>query len=239
MKKALVLALVLLAIYLNRSYAHIFNFISAGNLINPTTDKLFMISNSNKEKIKIAFLGDSLTAGAGATRVEATFPRLIANRLSNNHQVEILNLAVPGATTEDVLFSQVEEVKNFQPDKLVLFVGINDLSNQVGPKEVKSNLKKIIDRLDVTKENLYLINIPYLGTKKLYLPPYRDYYLLQTMRYNKIFKELKVSGYKVIDLYEETVESFKNRNDIYSVDNFHPNDLGYQIFAEVIYKGMF
>jgi lysophospholipase L1-like esterase len=198
-----------------------------------------MSQNNKSQKIKIVFLGDSLTAGAGASAVEKTFPRLIASRLAENYQVELLNLGAPGATTKDVLLSQVAETNDFKPDKIVLFIGTNDIHQRTGVKETKADLEKILVDLKIAKENLYIVNIPYLGTKQLFLPPLRSYFLLQTKRYNQIFSELKVEGWQVMDLYGQTLETFKNRTDVYSVDHFHPSDLGYQIFAEVIYKGMF
>lgn len=240
MRKVLILTLIILAVYLNRAYAHIYNSIKDGHLVSPIFEKNFMIpANSKLEKLKIVFLGDSLTAGAGATGPEKTYPRIVADKLSKNYQIEILNLGVPGATSLDVLTSQLEEAIESKADKVVLFIGTNDLHNQVGIKKFKENLQQIISNLSLDKNNLYLVNIPFIGTKKLFLPPLRDYFMLQTKRYNKVFSELKNEGYKVIDLYGETVEPFKNRSDIYAVDNFHPNDLGYQIFADVIYKGIF
>lgn len=239
MKKIIFLTLIILLVYLNRSYAHIYNSIKSGHLDNPNSEKKIMVSVTDKtEKIKIVFLGDSLTAGVGVNDPENTYPKLVAKKLSEKYQVEVLNLGVPGATSNDVLLDQVVSAKEFKADKVVLFIGTNDLHNQVGPKDLKNNLQKIILNLDIDKDKLYIVNIPFMGTKKLFLPPFRNYFLLQTARYNKIFTELKDDGYKIIDLYGETVESFKSRDDIYAVDNFHPNDLGYQIFADIIYKNL-
>lgn len=241
MKKFLIVIVIilgLLGIYLNRSYAHIYNFISAKNLPNPTAEKLFAVDNNKTEKIKIAFLGDSLTVGVGANSAEKTFPRLVAQKLSNKYNLEILNLGVPGAKTTDVLDYQVKLANDFKPDKIVLFIGINDMNDRLGLAEVKNNIEDIYGALKITKENFYLVNIPFLGSDRLFLPPWQSLFFQQTKRYNKIFDKLEKSGYQVVDLFSQTASQFVDSSSWYSADYFHPNDAGYELIADEIFKNL-
>lgn len=238
MKKILIIILLvlgLLALYLNRSYAHIFNLIEAGNLVNPSSSQPYVVDSEKTEGIKIAFLGDSLTAGVGAKGLEDTYPYIIAKKLTNQYQVQVLSLGVPGAKTYDVLGNQVRVINDFAPDKVIVFVGINDLINRVAPGVTENNLRQIINNLNISKDNLFIVNIPYLGTNKLYLSPWKTYFSYQTRRYNKIFFDLKSDGYNVIDLFSNTEQQFKNDGALYLVDQFHPNFNGYKLIADVIY----
>jgi lysophospholipase L1-like esterase len=55
--------------------------------------------NQQTEKIKIVFLGDSLTEGYGVAK-EASYPSLIERQLKEKDiQVEIVNAGISGSTT--------------------------------------------------------------------------------------------------------------------------------------------
>jgi lysophospholipase L1-like esterase len=241
MKRKIVIALIiigLLALYLNRSYAHIFSLIGAGNLHNPTSSKSYVVNSDKTQKIKIAFLGDSLTAGVGVKWLEDTYPYVIAKKMANQYQVEVLTLGIPGAMADDVLNHQVKVVNDFVPDKVVVFVGINDMINRIPLVRVENNLQQIINNLNINKDNLFIVNIPYLGTSNLYLPPWKTYFSHQMGRYNKIFTDLKNNGYNVIDIFSTTEKQFKTDDSLYSVDQFHPGNNGYKLIADVIFRGM-
>jgi len=239
-KTALLTTIILIAgiIYLNRAYANIYNIIGSTNL-PPTPSKTnYFVNEQSKPLLKIAFLGDSLTAGAGVKWTEDTYPYQLAKKLAltQKKQIEVLNLGVPGATSNDVLNNQVTPALNFAPDIFVVFIGINDLHNFVPKTELKNNLEKIIAQLSVTNKKILVINIPYLGSKKSFLPPYQYLFNFQTKNYNKIFSELVGGDWQLINLYDLTRTEFKNNENLYSIDHFHPNFEGYKLIAETIYS---
>lgn len=229
-------------IYLNRTYANIYDLIGEKMLPSPN-EKNYTVGNTNAtSKIKIAFLGDSLTAGVGASSVENTYPYLIAKKINETKQipVEVLNLGIPAATSLDVLKNQVSLSNNFNPDKVVIFIGINDMHNRLGKKELEKNLYQIIANLKLDKKNIYLVNIPYLGSKQSFVWPNQHYFLYQTQRYyDAIINVWKNTEVNSVDVFLSTSKSFLNDTSWYATDNFHPNDLGYEQLAKSIYTYMY
>lgn len=233
-----VIVFVLVVVYLNRSYAHIYNTIGSLNLPFSQTERHYVVgAETSSSVIKIAFLGDSLTAGVGAGSLENTYPYLAAQKLSMvfGQQVSVFNIGIPSAKSADLLDYQLKMASDFGADKIIVFIGINDMHNRLGVEEFKDNLKKIIEISIVDKNNTYLVNIPYLGN---FLPPYNLYFSLMTKRYNQAFLELQKDGWQVIDL-SAISNQFKNDENLYALDNFHPNDAGYKVIADKIFEGIF
>jgi len=224
-----------LGIYLNRAYTHIYNLIGEKNLPYPQNRHYFVGEKSNR-LIKIAFLGDSLTAGVGANSASNTYPYLVSQKISQNEtlSIETLNLGVPGAKTKDILNDQIDKLTNFKPDIILLFTGINDMHNRIPFKELDNNFFKILELLKDTPE-IYLINVPYLGNKKSFLPPYQTYFDWQTKKYNQELQKIALNNKIILlDLYSSTNQQFLDDPNLYANDLFHPNNNGYKLIANKI-----
>ncbi|KKQ27955.1 MAG: hypothetical protein US42_C0003G0012 [Candidatus Magasanikbacteria bacterium GW2011_GWC2_37_14] len=263
MKKIFLATLIIilaLAVYLNRTYAHIYNTISKANLPSSPSQKNYFLrsedacgersgitpqqvkNNFSCEKIKIAFLGDSLTAGVGVKWQEDTYPYQLAQKIANEQkkQVEVLNLGVPGATSVDVLNNQIALANNFTPDKVIIFIGINDLHNFVDKIKLENNLKQIINNLKIEEKNIYIVDLPYLGSKKSFLWPWQYYFYYQTEKYNEAINNvLRNSETNSLDTFLATSKSFFKDTTWYSADNFHPNSQGYEQIANSIYTYLY
>ena len=107
-KKFLVIFVSLLlcvGVYLNRSYAHIYDKITIMGLPASNSKQIYTIGDtksSNKNLVYVA-LGDSLTAGVGVDSYEQSYPYLFAEKIAQkNIQVTIYPYAIPGAKTKDV-----------------------------------------------------------------------------------------------------------------------------------------
>jgi lysophospholipase L1-like esterase len=247
-KKKIVLIIIFLiiaaiAVYLNRSYAHIYAKIGAAGLKFPEQGGIYMINDdltTNKGLIYAA-LGDSLTAGVGTDSPEETLPYLLAQGLgADDKKVVLKNLAVPGARTSDVINVFLPEAIEAQPDVVTLLIGVNDIHNHVSVTQFRKNYEEILSRLSKeTKATIYIINIPFIGASDLMLPPYQCFFDSRTKEFNKIIKEL-ANQYEIkyIDLYSPTVNLFKQSGAHYSRDSFHPSAAGYKLWAEIIYAGI-
>jgi len=228
-------------VYLNRAYAHIYNTIGAANLPYPQTRE-YMVGEKTASTTKIVFLGDSLTAGVGVKWLEDTYPYQVAEKISANFKqtVAVLNLGIPGATSVDVLNNQVVLANNFAPDKVVVFIGINDMHNRVGKNVLSSNLLGIINKLKVDKRNIYLVDMPYLGNAKSFFWPWQNYFLYQTNRYNEVYQNIwKNIGVTPVDVLLPTDKQFFDNTSWYAPDGFHPNVTGYQQIAKHVYYYMY
>lgn len=235
----LAIAAALIAVYLNRAYAHIY---SKFELIKPPITQDYMTEKTLTEKSQLltyVAIGDSLTAGVGANSVSSSLPALLAEKLSAKKRMEVnvKNLGVPGATSFDLLTGQVLDAAKYKPDIITLFIGTNDIHNFVPIEKFKSNLVTAINGLkQTTKAEIYLINIPYLGAKDLLLPPYDLYFDLKVKDYNKAVAEAaSETGVTLVDLYSESAATFKTDGAMYSIDRFHPSDAGYVLWSEIIY----
>lgn len=229
----LVLVAAGLGLYLNRAYSHISTSIGEKNLNNPTINQTIIIpplTTTSTAKIVYVALGDSLTAGVGATSEQKTYPYLVAKLLAQkkNAQVTVVNLGVPGATSADVLNQQVPQAIKLHPDVITLAIGINDMLNRVPVGVFQKNLISIVDSLTGTTKSLNIINIPYLGNSQAYWPPYRCYFDWQTKHYNSFLNA-------TIDLYALTRDQAFTNPNYYSIDGFHPSDEGYKFWSNIIY----
>jgi acyl-CoA thioesterase-1 len=242
MKFLLILSIIVLSVslYLNRVYGHIYSTIGTNNLANPTirqVSSITAVSAAGNKKITYVALGDSLTAGVGASAEDKTYPYQVAKLLAEtqNAQVTIVNLAWPGATAADVLQNQVPLVAQFHPDIITVAIGINDMHNKVPADTFQETISTIIDKLATTTKHLNIINIPFIGDKSLFLPPYRWYFDRQTKRYNAWLRDALVQHTTWIDLYSLTRAKALAEHTYYSADNFHPSDEGYNFWSKVLY----
>ena len=233
---------VIVGIYLNRSYAHIYSKISEGNLKSPDINQTYLIKgdmNSIKTLTYFA-LGDSLTAGVGIDNYEQSYPYLLAQKIAGNNEIILKNLALPGLKSSDINGQITASTIVAKPDIVTLLTGVNDIHENISKTEFKKNYEQILEALtQKTSAKIYAINIPFLGADSLILPPYNYYFDFQTKEFNKIIKELAIK-YKVsyIDLYTPTADEFKKYGPHYSKDLFHPSAVGYATWAKIIYANL-
>jgi acyl-CoA thioesterase-1 len=96
--------------------------------------------------VRVAFLGDSLTAGYGLRRHQA-FPILVGAQLeARGLAVEVLPHGVSGDTAGGGL-SRVEAVLSDDPDLVLVALGVNDGAQRRAVGIIKENLRAIAVRL--------------------------------------------------------------------------------------------
>lgn len=245
MKKNLLiilLVIIVIGIYLNRSYAYIYSEISKGNLKSPDVNQTYIIKENmkpNKISTYVA-LGDSLTAGVGTDNHEQSYPYLLAQKLAGNNEIVLENLALPGLETSDINGQIIASAIAGNPDIITLLIGVNDIHNFISILDFKKNYEQILkDLTQKTNAKIYIINIPFLGANSLVLPPYNYYFDLQTKEFNEIIKQLaNEHNVSYVDLYSQTVSQFKKSGSHYSKDLFHPSAEGYVSWAQIIYDNI-
>lgn len=240
--KIIIIVLLIIAVYLNRAYAHIYSNL---NSLSAPIEKNYMTKQTFSAKSKTlnyVALGDSLTSGVGASSVDFSLPALLAEKISTGRAVpiKVINLAVPGATSFDLLAQQVANIGQYNPDIITVFIGTNDVHNFVPLDKFKDNLTSAINSIkQATKAQIYLINIPYIGEKEAILPPYDLFFDMKIKEYNGVIANAaKNSNVRLIDLYSSSKQLQNASDDMYSSDHFHPSDKGYQLWANLIYDGL-
>lgn len=242
MKRFFALLLLLLAsgLALNRSYASIYRNIREKHLVNPNDlgEYRLAAATGTAQTIKYVALGDSLTAGVGATSSKDSFPYKVGAALARSGKnIELVNRGVPGAKTQDVIDSQLQEALSDTPDIVTVLIGVNDIQGFVSSETFKRNEETIIDTLtSKTRAKIIIINIPYLGTDDLIAWPFRWLYRRRTAEFNIILADIaKNKGLTLIDLNEATKGQSARNSRYYSTDQFHPSAEGYKEWSEIIY----
>lgn len=234
--------LLILGIYLNRSYAYIYHKIGDGNLAIFESNKEYIINKNmqNSKTLIYAALGDSLTAGAGVDNYEQSFPYLVSEKLGYNQKVILKSRAILGYKSIDLKNVLLPLAINDNPDIVTILIGVNDVHNFIDKKEFEKNYDEVLKQLtQKTSAKINVINIPYIGSKNLIFPPYNLYIDSQTKEYNKIIKTLAQKyNLKYIDLYTESLKEFKRSDTYYSNDLFHPSAKGYALWADIIYANL-
>lgn len=164
-----------------------------------------------KNPTVIAF-GDSLVQGVGATK-GYDFVSLLSIKINK----PIRNLGVSGNTTADGL-TRINEAISFEPGTVILLLGGNDYLKKVPEEQTFRNLKEMIFRLQ--SEGIFVVMLGIRGG-------------LLTDHFESEFKALSKEMHVP---YVKNVLLGLLGNDNYMSDAIHPNDTGYAIMADRIYK---
>ncbi len=222
--------------YLNRSYARIYDR-DESRISNISWTYPITITNpSFQNKVKYVSIGDSLAMGIGSKDATKTLPFIVANKLSQRMSVTLVNIAVIGATSDEVLLDQLNNTITQKPDYITLFLGTNDIHNLIPSSKFEENMNYIIKMLaNKTSAKIIVFNIPYLGLNNLILFPYNLLFDYQIKQYNRVLTRISEANKIIlIDLYNPTKDNFSKQPNFYSNDNFHPSEEGYLLWGTLV-----
>ena len=220
-------------------HASIYWKLGNANVQQPWDVNDHTIGNDSLPQLTYVAIGDSLTAGVGVDTFKDSYPYVLAQKIaSDTHSILLKPFAVPGVRSVYVLNNFIDPVIESKPDIVTLFIGTNDIHGNVTLSKFEEHYSQILATLtEETDAQIYAINLPYIGTKDLISLPYRYYFNWRTKQYNEVIKKL-ATQYNVtyIDLYTPHTPYSLNNN-YYAGDFFHPNGVGYTLWAEFIYAG--
>lgn len=220
-------------------YACIYGRIIKKGLKSPDNRQEYAIirNENSKQRLVYVALGDSLTAGVGTHDYRESYPYLVAEKLSPKNNIFLKNRSVSGFTSKDLKNKLLPIAIKDAPDMVTLLVGINDIRTNTSKRAFKKNYEHILSSLiKKTKAKIYIINIPFIGSGNLVLPPYNYLFDFRIKELNKIIDDLALkNNLKCIDLYSASLEEFKKSNSYYSSDLFHPSGKGYAFWAGIIF----
>lgn len=194
----------------------------------------------NAEK-QIAFLGDSLVEGVGATNRDKTFAELVfAEIKQTNPDASMHNFATAGARVQDVVDVQLPQLHELNPTTVIIIVGANDVLLQTPAEDFAKSYALLLQTVVKDKRRVIISTIPKLAETPVVpdaLKPAAD---TNTQEFNRIIKNAaqQYPSVKLFDLYAFSELEFTKNQDLLSVDKFHPNDEGYQKMSEAIIKVM-
>jgi len=171
---------------------------------------------------RIAFLGDSLTAGLGLESSQS-FPALIGQRLTREgYDYEVVNAGVSGDTSAGGL-RRLEWSLEGDVKVLVVALGANDGLRGLSPAEMKKNLNAVLERAMAKGVTVVLAGMeapPNFGG---------DY----TRQFRGVYTDLaQQHGVRFVPFLLQGVAGEASLN---QSDGIHPNARGAQLVADLVW----
>jgi acyl-CoA thioesterase I len=187
-------------------------------------------------------LGDSTVEGVGASTARNNYVGRLDARLRDRYpRARTVNLGVAGATSLDVLDAQLTRAIAFQPHLVTLSIGPNDITTRVPPATYARNLDTILARLARETSAVIVVNLlPDLAIT----PRFRDRDSAPvvgrlSVKFNNIVaRTAKRHGALVVDLYRASRREVPGHPELLSADGYHPSDLGYARWAELMWDAV-
>ena len=192
--------------------------------------------------VQYVALGDSTVEGVGATRADFNYVNRLHGRLRAVYpEARVANLGVGGATSADVLRRQLARAIELRPHLITLSIGPNDITTRVPLTTYERNLDAILGRLRDETTAVIVVNlIPDL----VLTPRFRDHRERealdrQTMAFNDALERRgRAYGAELVDLYAASQREVPARPELIGGDGYHPSDVGYARWAELMWMGV-
>ncbi len=171
--------------------------------------------------LRLAALGDSLTAGWGVAAGDAFPAKLEAALAARGHQVAIANFGVSGDTTAGGA-ARLDGVVAAGPDGVIVELGANDVLRGLPPEAARANLDAILARL---REAGIPVLVCGLRVPKNYGEDY-------AAAFEAIYPELARTHDAV--LYPFFLDGVTGRAELNQPDGLHPNAAGVDVLVSRI-----
>lgn len=174
-------------------------------------------------------LGDSTAQGIGASVPARSYVGQLAERIEAElgEPIRVTNLAVSGATTGLCARDQLPRAReplSTDPDLVTLEIGANDIAAW-DPVAFHRNLSRILDALPAHTV---------VGEVPCFHLPWNDRKVHEANRI--LHRVAQARGFAVAPLYDATRRrSIRGILTEFAADAFHPNDRGYEVWADVFW----
>jgi len=207
--------------------------------LNQVRELMNMFNLRFIEKPLLVFLGENVTAGHNVVTQEVddpskAYPAILQERL----KINVLNISSSWYNVSETLERVPDDVMRYDPDVVVIHLGLCDFNDRIDPAETSRNLQSIIN---ILKE----------GDRKIYLVRFYDERILRSIMgwweltelqqrsllttYDTMFRNL--SRNNNIDLITDIWEGLEYEDTI-GEDFTHPTAEGQKIMAGNIFRAM-
>lgn len=174
--------------------------------------------NNVRKKVKIIFVGDSLTH------------RYNLDMFYNYDDKLIINNGIGGYKTDDILNIFHDLIEMQQADKMFLMIGINDIGKGQTEDYIVNNIIKIIDKTKQKspKTKIYVESIYPVNSS---LRPYdkrRNNEIIKRIN-SKIEEYCKSNNITYINIFNTLIDSEGNLDATYTEDGIHLNEYAYSL----------
>ncbi len=173
----------------------------------------FAAAHTSAAELRLAILGDSLTAGYGLAAKDAFPARLEAALRSRGIAVTVLDAGVSGDTTADGL-ARLDWVLADRPTHAIVELGGNDALRGLDPGHMAANLSAILSGLKAAGVTVLLAG----------MRAPRNLGRIYVDRFDAVFPDL-AARYGVL-LYPYFLEGLVGQPTLMQPDGIHPNAAG-------------
>ena len=179
----------------------------------------------------IVCLGDSLTAGFGATLTgfddkSKSYPAFLQEKV----KIPVINAGVSGNTTANALVRVDSDVLSHNPQIVIILLGANDIFQNANIAITQTNFQQIISKIDNGKRKIYLAKFYTDAIAQQLLLMYPN---VDLDAYNNMF--ISLSSSNNVTIIEDIWDGVWG---IHMSDIVHPNAAGYELMAGNIFKEM-
>lgn len=167
----------------------------------------------------IIFFGDSIIQGYDVNKF---FPKR-----------NVINKGVSGNKTEDLIERINKDVYEYNPSKVFILIGVNDMCHGIDKEDIILNIQTIINGIKINRSGarIYIESIYPINNKKLKDEKLEYAYDLKNsdiIDMNKKIKKLAEENQIVfVDVYDDLTDSKGDLKELYTKDGLHLNNLGY------------
>lgn len=205
----------------------------------PEFDASIYVSGGEGKVLRAVALGDSTLTAPGLAEANHIWVRSVVRDLaaSIGRPVDLRSLGVGGSTSADVLANQLPAALAFQPHVAFVSVGANDLIRGVPAARLARNLDRIVGELRRQGAEVVMSGVGDLGSIPRLAPPLRQMASRLGRRGDRVHAAIadRYDAIKV-DQWRSAALEFRTRKDVWSVDRFHPNAAGHEIWARVCWE---
>ena len=143
---------------------------------------------------------------------------------------QIVNSGFGGSQASDLLHYQEELIFRFDPTKVFIYEGDNDIVQKKGTKEIIKTMEEIISNIkkrDGTTQIVLISAKPSMARWHL-----KRKYKRLNRQFRKIGREQ--NGVEYADVWSAMLDGNRLRSDIFIDDGLHLNQKGYEIWYSVI-----
>lgn len=174
----------------------------------------------------ILFFGDSLTARYD---LDFYFPKK-----------NVINKGVGGEKTEDLLERIDKDVYEYNPSKIFVQCGINDIINDIDKEDILLNIRTIITGIKVNRSyaKVYMESLYPVNEKKVKDSDNEKHRKLnnkQIKEYNEEIKKIcEDNNIIYINVFDEMTDKDGNLKELYTNDGLHLTNLGYLKLTSIL-----
>lgn len=175
------------------------------------------------DKEIILFVGDSIT------------DRYDLEKYYDYDNKIIINSGVGGYRTTNIINRFRNLIEQYNPSKLFLMIGTNDLGAGMDKDDIIENIKKIISMIKEKNSNtkIYLETIYPVNSDKRKQDKERNNKTISDIN-KELKKYCESSNIEFIDIYSYLVDDNDKLKDEYTEDGLHLNDFGYDVVTSIL-----